>query len=114
MVKKMSITSKDSDGNELKAEIQNVINEMELDTVKQLGKIATDIAEVKKDTNYIAKELIRIESDYVKSSDLKGIEGQTSDHEKRLRFLERGYWIGLTIITIVMLFRDSIVKLFSN
>lgn len=110
----MSITSKDSDGNELKADMQNILNEMELDTTKQLGRIVTDIAEIKKDTNYIAKELIRIESDYVKSSDLRTVENQTSDHEKRLRFLEKGYWIGLTIITIVMLFRDSIVKLFSN
>jgi len=108
------MTSKDEHGNELKADIQNTLNEMELDTTKQLGKIVTDIAEIKKDTNYITKELIRIESNYVKTAELKAVETQTIDHEKRLRFLEKGYWIGLTIVTIIMLFRDSIVKLFSN
>ena len=108
------MTSKDDNGNELKADIQNVINEMEIDTIRQLGSMATDIAEIKKDTNYIAKELIRIESDYVKSTDLAHVTGRIDDHEKRMRFLEKGYWIGLTVVTIVMLFRDSIVKLFSN
>ena len=104
------MTSKDENGNELKADIQNVINEMELDVVKQIGKMSTDIAEIKKDTSYITKELMRIEGDYVKNSDFRTVTEKQTDHEKRLRLLEKGYWIGSTILIIIVLFKDIIIK----
>lgn len=104
------MTSKDENGNELKADIQNVINEMELDVVKQIGKMSTDIAEIKKDTNYISKELMRIEADYVKNSEFKIVTDKQIDHEKRLRVLEKGFWIGSAIITLLYIFKDIIIK----
>lgn len=79
----MTMTSKDENGNELKAAIQNVLNEMELDTTKQLGKLITDIAEIKKDTSYITKELIRIESDYASKASVQSIE---TDYVSKARF----------------------------
>lgn len=74
MVRKMTMTSKDENGNELKAEIQSVLNEMELDTTKQLGKLVTDIAEIKKDTNYITKELMRIDGEHVKRNEFEAVQ----------------------------------------
>ena len=70
----MTMTSKDDNGNELKSEIQNVLNEIELDTVKQLGSMVKDIAEIKKDTNYISKELIRIDSEHVKRTEFEQVQ----------------------------------------
>lgn len=74
MVRKMTMTSKDENGNELKSEIQNVLNEMELDTTKQLGKLVTDIAEIKKDTSYITKELMRIDGEHVKRAEFDTVQ----------------------------------------
>lgn len=74
MVRRMSTTIKDGDGNELKSEIQNALNEMELDFTKEFSEFKTLLTEVKKDTGYLTKELIRVESDYVSKTRFKPVE----------------------------------------
>ena len=74
MVRRMSTTIKDGEGNELKSEMQNVINEMEIDFLKELNNFKLLLQDIKKDTDYLTKEVMRVDSEYVSKTRFKPVE----------------------------------------
>jgi F0F1-type ATP synthase alpha subunit len=63
MVRKMSSTIKDSDGNELNQSLENKIHNVELNAVEELGQIKSIVTRIETQINYFSKELIRVESE---------------------------------------------------
>lgn len=113
-VKSMSTEIEDGNGNKINSRLSEKINEVELQATKDLAEIKQILTRMESNLNYVTKELIKVEANYVTQAELKKVEDKQADHEKRIRFMERSIYIGSTIIAIIVLLKDAIIKAFTN
>ena len=113
-VKSMSTEMEDGNGNKINSRLSEKINEVELQATKDLAEIKQILTRMETNLNYVTKELIKVEANYVTQAELKRIEDKQIDHEKRIRFVERSVYIGTTVIFIIILLKDTIIRVLTN